>query len=116
MAVDLVHAVEFEVEQLADAKPNSPGEQQRVGCKPVVGYLECSGEAAIGVDGHIARQRSWLAGMVGAEDELAGRGVIPSHSVISASMWPTAWMRRSWSATVIGFPVLAETALATEFK
>ena len=59
VARDLVDAVEFEVEQLPDAKPAGPLEKQRVGGQAVLGALERLGEAPVGVDGQITRE--WRA-------------------------------------------------------
>ena len=78
VARDLVDAVELEVQQLSDAKPTGPLKQQRVGGQAVLGALECFGEAPVGVDGQITRQCARKARHVGAEDELAGRGLLPA--------------------------------------
>jgi hypothetical protein len=43
MAGDLMHAVEFEVDQLADAQPGGAGQEQRVGGDPVRSGLQRGG-------------------------------------------------------------------------
>jgi hypothetical protein len=54
-AGDLVHAVQFEVEQLADAHPGGPQQQQRVGAEPVRRGVQRLGESPVGVRGQVAR-------------------------------------------------------------
>ena len=56
-ACDLVHAVELEVEQLADPQPGRALQQQRVGAQPVGGGLERGDEATVGVGRQVAGQR-----------------------------------------------------------
>ena len=40
---DLVHTVQFQVEQFADAKPDRSGQEQGVGGEPIVGSLRAPG-------------------------------------------------------------------------
>ena len=56
VARDLVHAVEFEVQELSDAKPTGPLQQERIGGQAVFGTFERLGEAPVGVDGQITRE------------------------------------------------------------
>ena len=73
-----MHAVELEVEQLADAQPAGPGQQQGVGGEPELGASECLAETPVGVDGQIAGKGLGQAGHVGAEDEAPLRVRLPS--------------------------------------
>ena len=53
---DFVDAVEFEVQQFTDAKPDGAGEQQGVGGETIFGVLEGDRQPAVGVDGDVTRR------------------------------------------------------------
>ena len=77
-AGDLVHAVEFEVEQFADPQPAGPLEQQRAG-RQLIGRLAQRGvEPPVGVHGQVARQDPGQLRDVGRKDELPGGRVGPA--------------------------------------
>ena len=78
IAGDLVHAVEFEVEQLADAQPTGPGQEQSVGREPEIGASKSLAETPVGVDGQVARKGPWQTRGVRAEYEAPLRCVFPS--------------------------------------
>lgn len=73
-----VYAVEFEVEQFADPQPAGPLQQQRGYCEFVVACSQGLGEAPVGVDGQIPRQRLRQPRDVAAEHQPPRRGVIPA--------------------------------------
>jgi hypothetical protein len=73
-----VHAVELQVEELADAQPTRPLEHQGIGGEAELGAAERLGEPTVGVDRQVTRERAGQAGDVGAEDEAAGGGLLPA--------------------------------------
>ena len=77
----LVHAVEFEVEQLADAHPGGAQQQQRVGAQPVRRGVQRLGQPPVGVEGQVPGQRPGQSGNVAREDRVCGRGVGPAPFV-----------------------------------
>ena len=77
-AGDLVHAVELEVEQLADPQPAGPLEQQRAGRQLIGRLAQRGGEPPVGVHGQVARQDPGQLRDVAGEDELPGRRVVPA--------------------------------------
>ena len=78
IAGDLVHAVEFEVEELADAQPAGSSQEQRVGRQPEIGASQGLAETPIGVDGQVARKRPGQTRGVCAEYEAPLWCVFPS--------------------------------------
>ncbi len=75
---DLVHAVEFEVDQFPDAQPGGALQQQRVGGQPVRPVLQRADEPAVQVRGQVARQRTGHFRDVGGEHQPAVRRLGPA--------------------------------------
>ena len=77
-AGDLVHAVQFQVEQLADAHPGGAQQQQRVGAQPVRRGVQRRGEPPVGVRGQVAGQRPGQPGDIARRTPACGRAPRPS--------------------------------------
>ncbi len=75
---DLMHAVQLEVGQLADAHPGGPPQQQRVGAQPVRRGLQRRQQRPFGVRGQVAGQRVRQLGCIPREDQPPGRGLGPA--------------------------------------
>ena len=75
---DLVHAVQLEVGQLADAHPGGPHQQQRVGTQPVRRGLQRGQQRSFLVGGQVAGQRVRQLGRIPREDQPPGRGLGPA--------------------------------------
>jgi hypothetical protein len=80
-AGNLVHAVQFEVEELTDAHPGGAQQQQRVGAQPIRCGVQRRGEPPVGVRGQVARQGAGQSGDISREDELAAGCLSPAPLV-----------------------------------
>ena len=77
-AGDLVHAVQFEHGELADAHPGGAHQQQRVGAQPVRRVLQRRQQRPLLIRGQVAGQRVRQLRRVAGEDQPPGRGLGPA--------------------------------------
>lgn len=108
-----MHAIELQVQQLSDAQPTGPLEQQGIGRETVRAGLEDFAQQPVGMRRQIAGQRPGQAGKVPVEDEPPGGASGQPHSRMSSSIVRTAKMRSRRSEMDSGAAVNELRASAT---
>ena len=77
----LMHAIKFQVEQLADAHPGGAQQQQRVGAQPVRRGVQRGREPPVGVGGQVPGQRPGQSRDIAREHQLAAGRLDPAPFV-----------------------------------
>jgi hypothetical protein len=112
LAGNLVHAVELEIDDLPDAQPGGPGQQQRIGRQPVRPDVQGLGETSVEVGGEVAGSGRSSFGTSARNSSLRAGASGQPHSVISAKKRLTAITRARRSPTASGAPVRVLVARA----
>ncbi len=85
---DLVHAVQFQVDELADAQTGRALQQQCISGQPFGAGLQRLGQAPVQIGGQVARQRPGQFGDVGAKHQAPLRrfGPAPFGDVVEQAV------------------------------
>jgi len=78
---NLVHTIQFQIQQLADAHPGGTQKQQRVAAQPVRRGVQRGREPPVGIRRQVAGQRPGQPGHIAGKHQLAPRRLGPAPFV-----------------------------------